>query len=74
MIEAEVAMKQDPLVIEECRKLGITDMNQVFIDPWGIGWSNIKGKRLVQAICYLRTSPDDNQYAHPLDFNPLYGK
>ncbi|KAI9272992.1 copper amine oxidase [Phascolomyces articulosus] len=72
MIEAEQAMKKDPKVIEECRKLGIMNMDQVFIDPWGIGWSNIKGKRLVQAICYLRTSPDDNQYAHPLDFNPLY--
>ncbi|KAI8141003.1 copper amine oxidase [Fennellomyces sp. T-0311] len=72
MIEAEQAMRADKQIIAECAKLGITDMSTVFIDPWGIGHSDIKGKRLVQAIMYLRTSPDDNQYAHPLDIHPLY--
>ncbi|KAI9272971.1 copper amine oxidase [Phascolomyces articulosus] len=73
MLEAEENLIKDPRVIEECRKLGITDMKQVFIDPWGVGYhESIKGRRLMQALVYMRTSPDDNQYAHPLDFNPIY--
>ncbi|KAI9272986.1 copper amine oxidase [Phascolomyces articulosus] len=72
MLEAMEIMKEDKSVIEECRNLGITDMEQVCIAPWGIGWSDIKGKRWIQAICYLSTSLDDNQYAHPLDFHPVY--
>ena len=74
MLEAEEILIKDERVIAECRKLGITDMKQVFVDPWGVGYhESIKGKRLMQALVYMRTSPDDNQYAHPLDFNPLYG-
>ncbi|KAI9323500.1 copper amine oxidase [Dichotomocladium elegans] len=72
MLEAEKIMKEDPRVIDQCRILGITDMSMVFADTWGVGYHQIKGKRLVQALLYMRTSPDDNQYAHPLDFNPLY--
>ncbi|KAL1931911.1 hypothetical protein VTP01DRAFT_8967 [Rhizomucor pusillus] len=72
MLEAETAMLKDERVVEECRKLGITDMENVFCDTWGVGYHEIKGKRLMQALVYYRTSPDDNQYAHPLDFTPLY--
>lgn len=74
MLEAEAIMLKDERVIEECRKLEITDMENVFADTWGVGYHKIKGKRLMQALMYYRTSPDDNQYAHPLDFTPLYGK
>lgn len=74
MLEAETAMLKDERVVEECRKLGITDMENVFCDTWGVGYHEIKGKRLMQALVYYRTSPDDNQYAHPLDFTPLYGE
>lgn len=74
MLEAEQVMLKDERVIEECRKLGIEDMSMVFADTWGVGWHKTKGKRLMQALMYMRTSPDDNQYAHPLDFTPLYGK
>nr|BAU20376.1 ethanolamine oxidase [Syncephalastrum racemosum] len=72
MLEAEQVMLKDERVIEECRKLGIEDMSMVFADTWGVGWHKTKGKRLMQALMYMRTSPDDNQYAHPLDFTPLY--
>ena len=27
--------------------------------------------RLIQTFMYVRTSPDDNHYAHPLDFTPI---
>lgn len=76
MIEAEKVIKTDPKIIEECRQLGITDMESVYADTWAVGYhAQLKSsKRLMQALMYIRTSPDDNQYAHPLDFVPIYGK
>ncbi|KAI7887482.1 hypothetical protein K492DRAFT_217507 [Lichtheimia hyalospora FSU 10163] len=75
MMEAEQMILQDPGVIDQCKQLGIDDMKMVFADTWGIGWQDtIKNKRLIQAFMYIRTSPNDNQYAHPLDFVPIYGK
>ncbi|KAI9317520.1 copper amine oxidase [Dichotomocladium elegans] len=67
--EAEKAIVNDPRVIEQCRLSGVTDMTKVHADPWGGGH---KGRRLSLAILYLKTSPDDNLYAHPFDFNVLY--
>lgn len=74
MLEAEKVMLKDELVIAECAKLGITDMSLVFADCWVVGFhKKITGRRLMQALFYTRTSKDDNQYAHPLDFFPIYG-
>jgi len=28
-------------------------------------------KRIIQLFMYVRTHPDDNHYAHPLDFTPV---
>ena len=28
-------------------------------------------KRVIQLFMYLRTTPDDNHYAHPIDFTPV---
>ncbi|CAO3647466.1 unnamed protein product [Cunninghamella blakesleeana] len=73
MLEAEKALLKDELVIAECAKLGIHDMSLVFADCWVVGFhKEIIGKRLMQALFYTRTSQDDNQYAHPLDFFPIY--
>jgi primary-amine oxidase len=77
MLEAEQAMLKDERIIEECRKCGITDMSTVFADPWAVGFveeEDLKPRRLMQALVYMRTCEDDNQYAHPLDFLPLIGK
>ncbi|KAJ2963488.1 hypothetical protein NQZ79_g1549 [Umbelopsis isabellina] len=74
MLEAEQAMLKDESIIEECRKCGITDMSTVFADPWAVGFveeEELKPRRLMQALVYMRTCEDDNQYAHPLDFLPL---
>lgn len=62
--------RKDPRVIEACRGLGITDMSKVFIDGWAIGMDERWGyeHRLQQGLAYYRNSPNDNQYAHPLDF------
>ena len=28
-------------------------------------------KRVIQLFMYLRNTPDDNHYAHPIDFTPV---
>jgi primary-amine oxidase len=45
-------------------------MNTVYFDGWAIGADERFGfdRRLQQGLAYWRASPDDNQYAHPLDF------
>ncbi|KAK1849474.1 peroxisomal copper amine oxidase [Colletotrichum chrysophilum] len=67
----ESVTRQDPRVIQACREIGIYDMSKVFIDAWAIGFDHRWGtdRRLQQGIVYYRNSPDDNQYAHPLDFS-----
>ncbi|KAJ5817633.1 copper amine oxidase [Penicillium robsamsonii] len=62
-----------PQVIKACNELGITDMSKVFFDGWAIGVDERWGfeRRLQQALAYYRTSPSDNQYAHPLDFTVI---
>ncbi|KAG0175739.1 hypothetical protein DFQ28_003217 [Apophysomyces sp. BC1034] len=74
MFEVEEVILKDEGVHAECRELGITDMSQVFADPWAIARHvqyRGRGKRLMQALMYMRTCEDDNQYAHPLDFVPI---
>lgn len=66
----ERVAREDSRVIEACREIGITDMSKVYFDAWAIGIDERWGfeRRLQQALPYYRSSPHDNQYAHPLDF------
>lgn len=76
MFQVEELVRKDERVQAECRALGITDMTQVFNDPWAIA-RHVRypgrERRLMQAFMYIRTCEDDNQYAHPLDFVPIIG-
>lgn len=77
MFEVEELVIKDENVRRECLELGITDMSQVFSDPWAIARHLShpgREKRMMQALMYMRTCEDDNQYAHPLDFVPIIGK
>lgn len=69
----ERVARTHPAVIAVCREIGITDMSKVYFDAWAIGFDHRWGfeKRLQQALAYYRNSKDDNQYAHPLDFNVI---
>lgn len=74
MFDVEELVIKDPKVHAECRELGITDMSMVFADPWAIARHVAhpgREKRMMQALMYMRTCEDDNQYAHPLDFVPI---
>ncbi|CAO3701876.1 unnamed protein product [Rhizopus stolonifer] len=74
MFEVEELVLKSDLVREECLGLGIADMSSVFADPWAIARHVShpgREKRMMQALMYMRTCEDDNQYAHPLDFVPI---
>jgi primary-amine oxidase len=73
----EGIIRRDEGVIEECCISGIPreDMHKVFADPWTIGFDERFGSsnRLQQALMYYRPDgSDDCQYAHPLDFCPIF--
>ncbi|KAG0761038.1 hypothetical protein G6F60_003551 [Rhizopus arrhizus] len=74
MIDIEKVILKSDKVRQECSELGIVDMSSVFADPWAVGRHLSypgREKRLMQAFVYMRTSEEDNQYAHPLDFVPI---
>jgi primary-amine oxidase len=50
-------------------KRGVTDPSLVMIDPWSAGYFNIEedeGKRLVQALSWVRPAANENGYAYPI--------
>eukprot|EP00877_Chromochloris_zofingiensis_P005949 jgi/Chrzof1/1607/Cz10g14120.t1 len=71
-LDAEAIARDDPAVQQLVKARGICDFGMVACDPWAIHncpptW---KG-RLMQVFMYLKTSPDDNEYAHPMDLCPV---
>ncbi|XP_037032511.1 copper amine oxidase 1-like [Bradysia coprophila] len=70
-IEAEKICKSNSEVQLRCLRLGLEDMDLVVGDPWSIGYNGepeFASKRAVQLFMYARMFPEDNHYAHPLDF------
>ena len=68
--DIEIAVRKDPRVIEACKKRGITDMERVCVDPWSsgtFGFDYEKGRHLSYAFMWLKSSPFDNLYAHPIE-------
>jgi len=69
--DAEAIAKADPEVVSLLKeRYGISDLDLVACDPWSVHSAPKEG-RLIQLFTYLRSSPNDNQYAHPLDLLPL---
>lgn len=75
VLEMDAAVRADPRFIEACAKRGITDLDLVCIDPWSAGNFGVEGeegRHLSHAFCWLRTRPNDNLYAHPIEgLNPV---
>ena len=70
--ECEEAVRKSPIFREAMKKRGIEDLGLVMIDAWSAGhYGNEppedKGKRLVRALCWVRSEPNDNGYAHPVE-------
>jgi primary-amine oxidase len=64
------AVKADPRVQEGLRKRGITNLDDLHVEPWPYGSKRpgapADGRRLAWTPLWHRSSPDDNCYAHPI--------
>ncbi len=61
-----------PIFREAMKKRGIDDVSLVMVDAWSAGhYGNEppedRGKRLVRALCWVRSEPHDNGYARPIE-------
>ena len=68
--ECEAAVQAHPEFQAALRKRGIADPSLVMVDPWSAGdygFEEEKGRRLVLARSFVRSSPTDNGYARPLE-------
>jgi primary-amine oxidase len=66
---AMMATAADPRWQEAVRRRGIDDIDKVQIDPWPTGDfvpPELRGRRLVRCISFLRPEPADNGYARPI--------
>jgi primary-amine oxidase len=68
---AEAVVRSDPRWQEAMRKRGVTDFDLCMIDPWsspnvapGLGPED---GRFVRPLTWVRSSPDDNGYARPVE-------
>jgi primary-amine oxidase len=61
--------KTDPRFVEACRKRGITNMEDVLVEPWAAGHFGLaeeEGERLAYGHCWARNTAGDNPYARPI--------
>ena len=68
--ECENAIKADVKVQAALKLRGIEDTSLIMCDPWSAGnygYPNEEGRRLVRAMCWLKTGPEDNGYARPIE-------
>jgi primary-amine oxidase len=70
--ECEEAVKKSPQFQAVLKKRGVRDVNLVMVEPWSAGMygtevAEDKGRRLLRALCFVRSEPRDNGYARPLD-------
>ncbi len=69
-LECEEACKASPDWQAAMRKRGITDFSLCMVDPWSAGNFGLeeeKGRRLSRALTWVRSRPDDNGYARPVE-------
>jgi primary-amine oxidase len=71
-VDVEEAVRKSPAFREAMKKRGIEDLGLVMVDAWSAGhYGNEppedKGKRLVRALCWVRSDPRDNGYARPIE-------
>ncbi|MDY7099868.1 MAG: primary-amine oxidase [Actinomycetota bacterium] len=75
MLEEYLALadqvKADPRYQEAMAKRGVFDLEHIQTDPWPAGWFGSEldatGRRLCRAMSFVRSAPDDNGYAYPVE-------
>jgi primary-amine oxidase len=69
-LEAIEAVKADPGWRAAMARRGVTDLDNIQIDPWpagNFGLEGEEGRRLTRCVSYVRDSPTDNGYARPVE-------
>lgn len=67
--DCEAAVRSHPDFQAAVARRGLP-LDQVVVDPWAIGHFGFKeeeGQRLSRCLCYVRTTPESNFYARPID-------
>ena len=70
ILSAAGALESDERWVAALGRRGVTDLSQVQMDPWPpgtFGHPFEPGRRLTKVIPYLRHTPTDNGYAHPIE-------
>jgi len=70
LAECEAAVKAHPDFQAVLKHRGITNLDLVMVDPWAVGnfsFEEEEGVRLSRALCWLRSTPNSNGYARPID-------
>ncbi len=68
--DCERVVKEHPDFQAALRKRGITNFDLVMVDPWSAGnygTEEEKTKRLSRALSWVRSDPNDNGYARPIE-------
>ncbi|MDJ0315551.1 primary-amine oxidase [Arthrobacter sp. H35-D1] len=67
--ECEDACRKDPNVIKALAARGLTNLDLVCFEPWSVGYfgEDAEGRRLMRALVFVRDSPTDSPYAHPIE-------
>src|SRR5262249_47361112 len=70
--ECEEAVKKSPEFQAALKKRGVKDVGLVMVEPWSAGHYGTeveedKGRRLLRALCFVRSEARDNGFARPLD-------
>jgi primary-amine oxidase len=70
--ECEEAVKKSPEFQAALKKRGVSDVKLVMVEPWSAGnygteVAEDKGRRLMRALCFVRSEAKDNGFARPLD-------
>lgn len=70
--ECEEAIKRSPEFRAALKKRGIDDVSLIMVDAWSAGCygnepAEDRGKRLSRALSWIRSEPNDNGYARPIE-------
>ncbi len=70
--EVEAAVRRNPEFLQALERRGIQKAELVMVDPWSAGFYGTElpeymGRRLMRALCFVRSEERDNGYAHPID-------
>jgi primary-amine oxidase len=64
-------LRAEPRYVEALAKRGVTDLDNIQVDPWPAGNFDLpidrEGRRLCRGMSFYRERPDDNGYAHPIE-------